>query len=131
MTSKLKKLGATLALQAAALSAPLAAMAQTNIIPPEASQGFDFIQIIRAIIRFIVVAAFILAFVFLLIGGIKWITAGGDEKAIAGARGTITAALIGLVIVLVAFALIQLVETFFGVTILSGDIEIPTVGNSQ
>ena len=74
----------------------------------------------------IIVAAFIL----LLVGGIRWILAGGDEKAVAGARGTITAALIGLVIVLVAYAIIRLVEIFFNVSIITGGVSIPTISNS-
>ena len=66
----------------------------------------------------------------LIIGGIRWILAGGDEKAVASARGTITAALIGLVIVLVAFALIRLVEIFFSVNIITGGVTIPVVNNT-
>lgn len=110
-----------------ALATPSIIWAQ-QLVPNELKQNPDIIAIIRAIIRFIVIVAFILAFVFLLIGGIRWITAGGDEKAVASARGMITAALIGLVIVLVAFAIIKVVETFFNVTIISGNVNIPTVG---
>ena len=66
----------------------------------------------------------------LLIGGIRWILAGGDEKAVSSARSTITAALIGLVIVLLSFAIIKLVEAFFGVTIISGTITIPSIQES-
>ena len=39
----------------------------------------------------------------------------------------ITAALIGLVIVLVAYAIILLVEKFFDVKIISAGIQIPTI----
>ena len=62
----------------------------------------------------------------LLIGGIRWITAGGDEKGVASARNMITAALIGLVVVLVAYAIIRLVEIFFGFDIITGGVNIPT-----
>ena len=81
----------------------------------------------RGVVQFILVVAFIAAFVFLLIGGIRWILAGGDEKAVAGARGTITAALIGLVIVLVAYAIIRLVEIFFNVNIVTTGVTIPNI----
>jgi len=101
------------------LAMPLIAFAQ-GLVPTDLRQTGDIVAVIRAIIRFILLAAFILAFIFLLIGGIRWITAGGDEKGVAGARGMITSALIGLVIVLVAYAIIRLVEVFFGVTIISG-----------
>ncbi len=127
--SKAKKLIGFAALQAAAMTLPMAVFAQ-NIVPSELQGNTDIIQIVRAVIRFILLIAFVLAFIFLLIGGLRWITAGGDEKSVAGARGMITAALIGLVIVLLAFAIIKLVETFFGVTIISGSLTIPTVAGS-
>ena len=69
--------------------------------------------------------AYILAGVFfliqVLIGGIAWINAGGDPKAMESARGRITNAVIGLVIVVAAFAITIIVTTVFGVNIFSGD----------
>jgi len=132
MLKKTGKLIAPAIIQIAALVAPAAAFAQASqdIVPPALKENQDIIPIIRAIIQFILVVAFVLAFIMLLIGGIRWITAGGDEKAVGSARNMITAALVGLVIVLVAFALIKLVETFFGVSIISGGVTIPTVQNS-
>ncbi len=127
--SKAKKLAGIVALPLISLAVPAAVFAQ-NIVPTELTGNTDILQIVRAIIRFILLIAFVLAFIFLLIGGLRWITAGGDEKSVAGARGMITAALIGLVIVLLAFAIIKLVETFFGVTIISGTLTIPTVAGS-
>ena len=127
MIRRIKKAVSSLIFQAVALSIPSAALAQNNLVPNELSGIPDIIAIVRTAIRFILIVAFIAAFVMLLIGGIRWILAGGDEKAVAGARGTITAALIGLVIVLVAFAIIRLVEIFFNVTIISGAFSIPNI----
>ena len=116
-------------MHATALAAPISAFAQGELVPEELSQTFDIVAVVQAAIRFILIVAFVLAFIFLIIGGIRWIVAGGDEKGVAGARGMITAALIGLVIVLVAYAIIRLVEVFFNVEIISGSVEIPTIGN--
>lgn len=115
------------------MSFPAVAWAQDNIVPQKLTTvaNVGIIAIVRTIIQFILVVAFVIAFIMLLIGGIRWILAGGDEKSVEKARNTITAALIGLVIVLVAFALIKLVEQFFGVSILSGGVSIPTVGQTQ
>jgi len=64
-----------------------------------------------------------LAFFFILvIGGIKWILSGGDKAHTEGARNQITAALVGLVIVFSAWAIVQLIDTFFGVNILKLDL---------
>lgn len=55
-----------------------------------------------------------LVFFFMLIfGGLKYLTSGGDEKAAAGARGTLTNAFIGLLIVVAAFLISQLLFTIF------------------
>src|SRR3990167_3691326 len=134
MKKLIKKTLVPAALLAGSLIIPRLAFAQAaggdDIVPPDTlGKVGDIIIIVRAMIRFILIVAFVLAFIFLIIGGIRWITAGGDEKGVAGARGMITGALIGLVIVLVAFALIRLVETFFGFPIISSGVTIPTIND--
>lgn len=60
-------------------------------------------------------------FVFLM-GAIGWITSGGDKQGLEAARGKITNGIIGLVLLFVSFAVIKLIETFFGINILTIDI---------
>src|SRR5690606_30124341 len=65
-----------------------------------------------------------IVFVFMLIlGGIQWITAGGDSKVVESATGKIRTALIGLVLLFSVFAIVQLAEAIFNVNILSIDID--------
>ena len=131
MTKTSRNIISAFTLHAIALATPLAIYAQNEQLVPETIRPINnIVQVVRGVIQFILVVAFVLAFIFLIIGGIRWITAGGDEKGVAGARGMITAALIGLVIVLVAYALIRLVEVFFGVNIITGGINVPNI-NSQ
>src|SRR3989344_2910407 len=130
MLKKARKLIIPAALYTAALLSPtgiLALVPSGELVPKDIRPINNIVSVIRTIIQFILVVAFVLAFVMLLIGGIRWITAGGDEKAVGSARNMITAALIGLVIVLVAYALIKLVETFFGINIISGGVNIPQI----
>src|SRR3990167_4688857 len=130
MKKIIKKTLVPAALLAGSLIVPRLAFAADDIVPPDTlGKVGDIIPVIRAMIRFILIVAFVLAFIFLIIGGIRWITAGGDEKGVAGARGMITGALIGLVIVLVAYAIIRLVETFFGFPIISSGVTIPTIND--
>lgn len=82
--------------------------------------------IVSTIIKLILVVAALIAFIFLVVGGIKWITSGGDKEQTAKAQGTITAALVGLVIVFAAWAIIKLLEAFFGFEILT-TLKIPQV----
>ena len=125
--NQVKKFIGPLAAGALSLAMPVAALAQDNVVPATIRPINNAITVVRGIVQFILVVAFVAAFVFLLIGGIRWIIAGGDEKAVAGARGTITAALIGLVIVLVAYAVIRLVEIFFNVNIVTTGVTIPSI----
>ena len=128
MIKKVSKFFVPLATAALLFAVPLAVLAAgTEIVPNEIKPINDIVAVVRAIIRFILIVAFVAAFVMLLIGGIRWITAGGDEKGVASARNMITAALIGLVVVLVAFAIIRLVEIFFNVKIVSEGVTIPNI----
>lgn len=131
MIEKSKKILSSFLLPVFALAAPMQVFAQGEELVPTDIRGIDnIVKVVRGAIQFILVVAFVLAFIFLIIGGIRWITAGGDEKAVAGARGMITAALIGLVIVLVSYAIIRLVEIFFGFNIITGGVNIPTYNNT-
>ena len=64
----------------------------------------------------------IIFFFMLIMGGIQWISSSGDKQALEGARGKITNALIGLVILFSTFAIINLIEVFFKVKIMTLDI---------
>ena len=76
-------------------------------------------------IKLVLIIAAILFFFMLVVGGIRWILSGGDKANTETARNQITAALVGLVIVFSAWAIIQLIQVFFGVNILSG-LELPS-----
>jgi len=51
----------------------------------------------------------IIAVVVVLLGGFKWMVAGGNEDKIADAKKTIIAGLIGLVIIISAYAIVQII----------------------
>lgn len=67
----------------------------------------------------------ILVFVFLVWGGIQWIMSGGDKGKTEEARNRITAALVGLAIVAAAWAVMQLISYFFGISVLDANTTIP------
>ena len=66
------------------------------------------------------------AFAFLVWGGIQWITSGGDKTQYEAARNRITYALVGLAIVAAAWAVMQLVTKFFGITDW-GSVTVPSL----
>ena len=66
-------------------------------------------NIVVSIVQVILTFLAIVAVIIILIGGFKWMTAGGSEDKVAEARKMITAGVIGLAIVLGAFAIANFV----------------------
>ena len=61
---------------------------------------------------------------FLIAGGIKWITSGGDKANIEQARNWIIAAIVGLIITFLSFFILSFILTLFGLPTV-GDFTIP------
>jgi TRAP-type C4-dicarboxylate transport system permease small subunit len=91
-----------------------------------AGSGFEnltslsFAAIIEYAINIILVLAAVLFFFLMVLGGIRWITSGGDKGQTEAARAQITAAFVGLVIVFAAWAIMEIVGTFFNVNLTGG-----------
>jgi hypothetical protein len=51
--------------------------------------------------------------IMLIIGGIRYVVSGGDSSAVTGAKNTILYAVIGIVVALLAYALVHFVITSF------------------
>ena len=81
--------------------------------------------IVSAGLQLLLIVAFIVALIWTILAGYRFITASGDEKTISSLWQQIYFGLIGLVVVIGAFAIMRLVETFFGVDIISGTFLLP------
>lgn len=86
----------------------------------------DLIHIIGNIIEIALIFVGVVAVIYIIMGGIKYITAKGDEEATAGAKATITYAIIGLLIAIAAFTVIRFVWTS-----LTTQKDLPAVPESQ
>lgn len=98
-----------------------------NIPKPQEVQVTDLSKLISSGVSIAIIIAAVLTFAFLVWGGIQWITSGGDKAKYEEARNRITAALVGLAIVVLAWLVIKLVAYFFGIPdIFQGSgIELP------
>lgn len=67
----------------------------------------------------------IILFIMLLTGGFRYLTSSGDPKAMEAAKGTLTQAITGLVVLLLAFVILQLIKTITGVDITKFQITRP------
>jgi hypothetical protein len=69
----------------------------------------DLPTTIASIIRVVLGFLGVVAVVIVLIGGFKWMTAGGNDDKVKSAKKVMVSGIIGLVIVLSAFAIAQFV----------------------
>mgnify|MGYP000947686688 CR=1 FL=1 len=60
-------------------------------------------------VRYLMSFLGIIAVIVILLGGFKWMVAGGNDDKVAEAKKLIIAGLIGLVIIIAAFAIVQIV----------------------
>jgi hypothetical protein len=89
---------------------------------PGDSGGIFLSKGIPAAVGLAFVIGALVFFFMLVLGAIQWISSGGDKQALEGARGRITSALVGLVLLFAALAIIKFIEAFFNINILTLDI---------
>lgn len=92
----------------------LAGVETVTIQQPNEVKITEIGPLIRSGVSLAIIVAAILTFAYLIWGGIEWIASGGDKAKYEEARNRITAALIGLAIVALAWLLIKVVAYFFG-----------------
>ena len=93
---------------------------------PDGYKITDVGTLVKSALTIALVIAGILVFAFLVMGGIEWITSGGDKTKTESAKNRITAALVGLAIVAASWALIKVISYFFGIeNFLEGNVTIP------
>ncbi len=91
------------------LAMPFVASAATSysIEPVEVGLGTaDLKETVINIIQWVLGILALVAVVMIIIGGFQWMTAAGNEERIEKAKKVISAAVIGLIIVLLAWAIV-------------------------
>lgn len=73
----------------------------------------DFNNLIKQIINILLFLIGAIAVIMIIIGGIRYTTSGGDSSQAKGARDTILYAVIGLVIAIMAYAIVNFVISRF------------------
>lgn len=86
------------------ITPPVGAVAVTELKP-----------VLNLVVNLFFAAAGFSAIVYLAYGGIKWITSRGDKVGVEAARKQIVAAIIGLVVVLGTFTILNVVFGILGV----------------
>jgi len=81
-----------------------------NPVIPE----FELGTLISNLIAAGIIIAGLLTFLYLVWGGIQWLTSGGDKAGLETDRERITNAIIGLILVVASWAIITLISNFLG-----------------
>jgi hypothetical protein len=88
----------------------------------------DFGTVIGSLIQLIFVVAVVVALLYLIYGGFRWLVSSGDKTQVASAREHIVAAIIGLVIIFLSYFIMNLILGFFlGSGVSLSNLTIPTV----
>jgi len=95
--------------------------AGTNTVVP-IRKGSNFTienvgSLVSNVVNALLIIAALIAFIFLVLGGIQWITSGGDKAGMEAARNKITHAIVGLIVVAAAYAIMLLLGSFLGLNI--------------
>jgi len=82
--------------------------------------------IVGRVVTILLVFAILIALIFLIWGGIRWIMSSGDKSKLEGARGTVIGATVGLIIALSAYFFLNVITYLFTNTTIT-DLSIPTI----
>lgn len=131
MKKHLKALTATgsavaMYLSSAVVAGVHAANIGTPVVAP-AGYATDIGKLISFVLRVVLAIGALLVFGFLVMGGIEYITSGGEKGKTESARNKITAAIVGLIILAASWAILNLALSFLGLGDLNSAID--KVGN--
>ena len=130
MIHVMKKLSAAISGAITYLYFAMPAFAQTPIdICPQGDQfkglcnkNLSFSNVVGFAITVLLIVAVVIAVIFLIWGGIRWILSGGDKSGVESARNHIIGAIVGLIIALAAYFVLRLVLGFFGINVTTFDL---------
>ncbi len=89
------------------------AVTGTDVVTNNKSGSSDFPTLMRQIISTVLVILGMLAVIMIIIGGIRYTTSNGDSSRIQGAKNTILYAVVGLVIAILAYAIVNFFISVF------------------
>lgn len=77
----------------------------------------DLGSIVSEFLKYLFPLAGLLLFAYLVVGGFSYLTSGGDPKAMEQAKGKVTNAIVGFIILVVAYWVVQIFEFVFKITV--------------
>ncbi len=90
--------------------------------------GENIGKTIQGVVVFFIIIAVVVALIYLLYGGVKWITSKGDKTEVEAARNHIMAAIIGLIVVVLAVFILTIILSALGLD--WATLKIPVIGKT-
>lgn len=78
------------------------------------SAGTNINQLIRTVINWVLGIVFAIAVLFLIIGGFWYVTSGGNEELAKKGKQTVLNAIIGIVIIILSYVILNVVVNLVG-----------------
>ncbi|MBP7875373.1 hypothetical protein KA012_00060 [Candidatus Woesebacteria bacterium] len=91
---------------------------QVSIINRPKSYFENFPAMLENLMNIVLTIGVVAVLLYLIWGGLEWITSGGDKGKTEGARNKITAAIVGLIILVSAWAIMTFVQSLLNISIL-------------
>jgi hypothetical protein len=74
----------------------------------------NLLQVVSNVVNYAYIVAPVITVAFIMLGGLRYIMAGGNKEKADKARATVTNAVIGLVVILVSFLIVDQVFRVMG-----------------
>jgi hypothetical protein len=84
-----------------------------NTTTDKSAQKVDLKDRLKDIVNILLFVLGAIAVIIIVIGGLRYVLSGGDANAVKGAKDTILYAVVGLIIALLAYAIVNFVITQF------------------
>lgn len=109
---------------------PIGLQSPPQIIDPDPNVNYTQ-NAITFVITVLAIIGVVGSLIYLVYGGIKWITSGGDKASIEQARQHIVAALVGLIVVIISFVILNIVFSILGIGTFPPQLIIPSLGAGE
>ena len=82
------------------------------------------VPLFESLVKAVVSLGGVALFLMLLVGGFNFLFSGGDPKKLEQARGTVTQALVGIIIMSLAYLILLTIQKFTGVNVTEFSVPI-------
>lgn len=91
--------------------------------PSSIPQGDQAPAILSNAVTILMTVGVIAAVIMVIWAGIQWTTSEGDKQKVAAARARLTWGIIGLIIIFLAYLIVNILSHLFGVNLLNFELE--------